>query len=84
MCVHHDGGQDLIDDSLKTLEDEFADDFVRIHRSALVAVDRIERLEKTADGKTHIILRPGARTDDRELSVSRRHVAEVRRRLKGQ
>lgn len=84
VCVHHDDGQDLIDDSLKTLEDEFADDFVRIHRSALVAVDRIERLEKTADGKTHIILRPGARTDDRELSVSRRHVAEVRRRLKGQ
>ena len=84
VCVHHTNGQDLIDDSLKTLEDEFADDFVRIHRSALVAVDRIERLEKTADGKTHIILRPGARTDDRELSVSRRHVAEVRRRLKGQ
>ena len=32
------GGQHLIDDSLKQLETEFADRFVRIHRSALVAV----------------------------------------------
>jgi two-component system response regulator AlgR len=29
VCVHHGGGQDLIDDSLKSLEEEFGDDFVR-------------------------------------------------------
>ena len=44
--VEHDNGQDLLDDSLKSLADEFKEQFVRIHRSALVAVDRIEKIEK--------------------------------------
>ena len=82
VCVHHAQGQDLIDESLKSLEVEFADDFVRIHRGAVVAVDKIERLEKTADGKHHVILRNEPQDDD-ELNISRRHLADVRRRLKG-
>lgn len=83
VCVHHDDGQHLIDDSIKSLEREFADDFVRIHRSALVAVEKINRLEKTVDGKTRIILRNVSQQDDDDLIISRRHVASVRRRLKG-
>jgi two-component system response regulator AlgR len=42
--VFHADGQDLIDDSLKALEEEFADSFVRIHRGALTNVKR--RLKK--------------------------------------
>jgi len=80
VCVHHANGEHLIDDSLKSLEEEFAASFVRIHRSALVAVDFIDKLEKTADGRTRIVLRDGASDD---LLVSRRHLATVRRRLKG-
>lgn len=82
VAVHHSGGESLIDESLKSLENEFADSFVRIHRSALVAVNKIETLEKTGDGKTRIVLRdhPG---DDDALIISRRHVADVRRRVKG-
>ncbi len=87
VCVHHSDGEDLIDDSLKSLEDEFAEQFVRIHRSALVAVDKIEKLEKTSDGKTHVVLRDSSQEDDNspndELVISRRHLATVRRRLKG-
>ena len=82
VCVHHTHGQDLIDESLKSLETEFADNFVRIHRGAVVAVDKIERLEKTADDKHHIVLRSNPQPDD-ELIISRRHLADVRRRLKG-
>ena len=82
VSVHHDHGQDLIDDSLKSLSEEFADRFVRIHRSALVAVSRIRKIEKTADGKSRVLLRSGSQVDDKELIISRRHVAEVRRRLK--
>ena len=82
VCVHHAHGQDLIDESLKSLETEFADDFVRIHRGAVVAVDKIERLEKTTDDKHHIVLRDEPQSDD-ELIISRRHLADVRRRLKG-
>ena len=82
VTVHHSDGQSLIDDSLKVLEDEFADEFVRIHRSVLVALDQIDRLEKTTDGKTQIVLRDG-QVDDDTLTISRRHLADVRRRLKG-
>ena len=85
--VHHATGEDLIDDSLKSLEQEFAEHFVRIHRGALVAVEKIEMLEKTPDGKTRVLLRGGAHQDDNDpndqLTVSRRHLATVRRRLKG-
>jgi two-component system response regulator AlgR len=87
VCVHHSKGEDLIDDSLKSLEDEFAEQFVRIHRSALVAVDKIDKLEKSDDGKTRVVLRDGSQEDDNspidELVISRRHLATVRRRLKG-
>ena len=80
--VVHDNGQDLIDDSLKSLADEFGEWFVRIHRGALVAVACIDRIEKGDDGKTRVVLRDDSHVDDKELIISRRHVAEVRRRLK--
>ena len=82
VSVDHEGGHDLIDDSLKSLEAEFGDRFVRIHRSALIAIDRIDRIEKDAGGRSRIILRDNSHVDDKELIISRRHVAEVRRRLK--
>ena len=82
VAVDHDNGQDLIDDSLKSLESEFGDGFVRIHRSALVAVDRIDRIEKNTEGKSQIVLRDDSHVDDKELIISRRHVAEVKRRLR--
>jgi two-component system response regulator AlgR len=83
VTVHHGDGQDLIDDSLKSLEDEFTDEFVRIHRSALVAVDQIDRLQKTDDGKIRVVLRQDLPADSGELIISRRHLTNVRNRLKG-
>ena len=82
VAVHHSDGQSLIDESLKLLEAEFADAFVRIHRGALVAVSKIETLEKIPDGKTRVVLRGDSHDDGKQLIISRRHVAEVRRRLK--
>ena len=82
VLVQHAQGEHLIDESLKSLEQEFSDEFVRIHRSALVAVTKIDTIEKTTDGKHRVVLRDGSQDDDKELIISRRHVAEVRRRLK--
>jgi two-component system response regulator AlgR len=81
--VHHAGGHDLIDDSLKSLEQEFGDDFVRIHRGAVVAVNKIERLAKGEDGKHHVVLRGGSQEPQNQLIISRRHLTEVRRRIRG-
>lgn len=83
VTVHHGGGQSLIDDSLKQLEEEFGDAFVRIHRNSLVALQQIDRLEKTDDGKTMVVLRGDNSDTGDALIVSRRHAAEVRRQLKG-
>jgi two-component system response regulator AlgR len=82
VSVDHDNGHDLIDDSLKSLEAEFGDRFVRIHRGALIAVARIDRIERNAEGKSRVVLRNDSQVDDKELIISRRHVAEVKRSLK--
>jgi two-component system response regulator AlgR len=81
VSVIHGAGQDLIDDSLKALEEEFNDTFVRIHRGALVAVSNIESLKKTEDGRSQVVLRDGGSDDAEALIVSRRHLTNVKRRL---
>lgn len=82
--VHHENGTDLIDDSLKHLEEEFSEEFVRIHRSALVAVRQIDSLKRTSDGQTLVTLRDALPDEDSSMLISRRHVANVRRRIRGQ
>lgn len=76
-------GQHLIDDTLKQLEQEFSERFVRIHRSALVAVGHIDSLTKSADGEISVKLRANSSEASDPLHISRRHVAAVKRRLRG-
>lgn len=80
--VFHDGGEHLIDESLKALETEFADQFVRIHRSALISIAHIQAIQKTSDGQMMVALRDAPQGAD-SLIISRRHLADVKRRLKG-
>jgi two-component system response regulator AlgR len=79
----HTAGNDLIDDSLKYLETEFDDRFVRIHRSVLVSIAHIGALEKTSEGQIRVRLRDHDSDEHGALLISRRHIADVRRRLKG-
>lgn len=78
VTVHHEGGTDLIDESLKDLESEFAEEFVRIHRNALVALKSIAALERDALG----MLRVRVEGIEQPLAVSRRHAAGLRRRIR--
>ena len=78
VTVRHRDGEVLIEDSLKSLEDEFSENFLRVHRNALVAHWAIEALEKDSDGHFHIRVRE---TGD-HLEVSRRLVPEVRRAIR--
>jgi two-component system response regulator AlgR len=71
-------GEVLIEDSLKALEAEFPERFMRIHRNTLVAMGFVDRLEKGADGEASIVLQG----DESTLAVSRRLLPEVRRRLR--
>jgi len=75
--VRHAGGEDLIEDSLRTLEAELGTRFTRIHRNALVATNRIRALARDAEGQYHVIVDGLAEP----LAVSRRMATELRERL---
>ena len=76
--VKHLKGEDLIEDSLKTLEEEFAASFVRIHRNALVNTQYLERIARDASGQHFVHLRglPDA------LEVSRRMAGDLKDRFR--
>ena len=78
VVVHHARGEDLIEESLKSLEDEFADRFVRIHRNCLVARQELVELRRGTDGHVMAMLRSGGTP----LEVSRRCVPQLRQTLR--
>lgn len=77
VTVRSGRGEVLIDETLKELEDEFGERFVRIHRNSLVARRFIDGLEQISTGHYEVRLKD---TDER-LTVSRRHVSGLRRLL---
>ena len=77
VTVYHAAGENLIDESLKLLAEEFEPDFVRINRGILVAVGAIEALERDAEGRHLVRLRE---TED-TLPVSRRRLAALKRAM---
>jgi two-component system, LytTR family, response regulator AlgR len=79
VTVFHDDAEELIEEPLKSLEDEFSQSFVRAHRNLLVAIAHIDALERNADGSYELCLRGS----NRRLKVSRRQVSDLKARLKG-
>lgn len=77
VVVHHARGEDLIEESLKSLETEFADRFVRIHRNCLVARAEIGELRRSPEGHVQAVLRSGGAA----LEVSRRCLGQLRETL---
>jgi two-component system response regulator AlgR len=78
VSVVHGGGEDLIDEALRDLAEEFAQDFVRVHRSVLVNGRHIESLVRGTGGGYQLELRGR----NEPLPVSRRQVAELKRFLR--
>jgi two-component system response regulator AlgR len=76
--VKHKNGEDLIEDSLKTLEEEFDASFVRIHRNALVNTRYLERIARDASGQHFVHLRGLAEA----LEVSRRMAGDLKDRFR--
>lgn len=72
-------GEVLINETLKDLEQEFAGQFLRIHRSTLVAVSHISSMNKeNSTGHFYVKLKES----DISLEISRRHLPTVRKVLK--
>lgn len=74
VTVRYYRGEVLIEESLKALEEEFSNRFLRIHRNALVARTQITGLQR--DNRGRLIVRFKHIED--KLEVSRRHASEVR------
>ena len=78
VTVRHADGEIIIDDTLRDLEDEFGDQFVRVHRNALVGVRHVVGLDRSSDGHHQIRLKDV----EENLDISRRYVAGVRKVVK--
>lgn len=77
VTVRHGHGEVLIDETLKDLEQEFGERFIRIHRNALLALSFLDGLELMAPGQYQVRLK-GV---DERLSVSRRHLGDLKERM---
>ncbi|WP_028770813.1 LytR/AlgR family response regulator transcription factor [Silanimonas lenta] len=78
VVVHHARGEDLVEDSLKSLEAEFAPRFLRIHRNCLVAREQLVELRRNPDGSVYALLRDSPA----RLEVSRRCLPLLKEELK--
>lgn len=76
--VRHTSGEELIDDSLRSLEDELGAAVVRIHRNTLVVVDRLTAIERDPEGQSFVRLRDCPE----RLAVSRRMASDLRERFR--
>ena len=77
VLARHQQGEALLEDSLKSLEERYAGQVMRVHRKALVFPERIRGLEKDVNGAMFVVFDG---IEDR-LEVSRRHLPEIRRLL---
>lgn len=77
VTVRHKNGSVLIDETLKDLEREFADKFIRVHRNALISLDYLDGLELVASGQYQV----RCRDLQERLAVSRRHLPLLRERM---
>jgi len=78
VVVRHKKGELLIEEPLKSLEEEFSDQFLRVHRNALVAKNYLAGFSKNKQGHWQVTFRG----IEQSLEVSRRHTAQVRKVVK--
>jgi two-component system response regulator AlgR len=77
VIVHWAKGEVLISETLKDLEQEFAGQFLRVHRSTLVAIVQITGLKKD-NGRSYVLLKDVPEP----LEVSRQHLKALKKLLK--
>lgn len=77
VMIRHKNGQVLIDETLKELETEFAEQFMRIHRNALLSTKYLEGLEMLSNGQYQV----RCKEIDEKLLISRRHLSHIKQRM---
>jgi len=75
VTVKYLKGETIIEDTLKELQKEFSNQFIRVHRNAIVAKKYIKGIHR--DNKGHAFVVIGE--DQLQLEISRRHMAEIKK-----
>ncbi len=75
VTVKYLNGETIIEDTLKELQSEFSESFVRIHRNAIVAKKFINGIHRDNEGHSYVVLGD----DEKQLEISRRHLSDVKK-----
>lgn len=75
VTVKYLNGETIIEDTLKDLQSEFSESFVRIHRNAIVAKKFISGIHRDNQGHSYVVLGD----DEKQLEISRRHLSDVKK-----
>lgn len=76
--VYHRGGEHILDDPLKELEQRFPGQFLRIHRSCLVKAGQLQEIRRDTEGHVWAVLKDWPKP----LEISRRCAGELKDRFK--
>jgi len=76
--VYHRGGEHILDESLKDLEQRFPEQFLRIHRNCLVKDGQLLEIRRDAEGQAWAVLQDWPKP----LEISRRCAGELKDRFK--
>ncbi len=79
VSAYHQGGEVLLEEPLCSFEARFGDQFMRIHRNALVSSKHLTGIEKNREGQALAKLHG----TNQRLQISRRHLPKIRQWLKG-
>jgi len=79
VCAYYQGGEVLLEEPLCSFEERFGEQFIRIHRNALVSSKHLMGIEKNSNNQAVATLHG----THQRLPISRRHLPKVRQWLKG-
>lgn len=77
--AHHRGGEHVLDQTLKELEQHFPEQLIRIHRNCLVSQSRLVELRRDGEGHVWAVLKEV----NAPLEVSRRCASDLKGWFKG-
>jgi two-component system response regulator AlgR len=78
VTMRHTGGEDLLEESLRSLEDDLGAAFVRVHRNALVSVQHLAAIDREGEGQYFVKLHGCTE----RIAVSRRMASDLRERFR--
>lgn len=79
VTLYHPGGESLMETSLRAIEEEYPQVFVRVHRNTLANLAYIKGIKRNASGEAFLRLRDAGQ----EPRISRRHLKDLKKLLAG-